>query len=145
MIKNFQENPDCLENWHNYYALEVLKLDRAIKLGQITDLVCFCPEHKDYQAGDGKLTGYKCHVQILLDIIQQSSLIQGDCPIVACTGHRPKKLASAPECYSSQFLKSLTKLASRHLKKLNPYMVISGMALGWDTAICVICPIDMRQ
>jgi uncharacterized phage-like protein YoqJ len=135
LMKDFQENPEGLEPWHTKYANRVLKLDRAIKLGQITDLVCFCTEHKDYQAGDGKLTGYKCHVQILLDLIQQSSLIQGSRPIVTCTGHKPKKLAPAPECYSSQFLKSLTKLAEKHLKKLNPYMVISGMALGWDTAV----------
>jgi len=135
LIKDFQENPECLESWHTSYALEVLKLDRAIKLELVTDLVCFCTEHKNYQAGDGKRTGYKCHVQILLDILQQSSLIQCDRPIVACTGHRPKKLAPAPECYSIQFLKSLTKLAEKYLKQLNPYMVVSGMALGWDTAI----------
>ena len=82
-MKDFQENPECLEPWHIEYALEVLKLDRAIKLELVTDLVCFCTEHKDYQAGDGKLTGYKCHVQILLDLIQQSSLIQGDRPLIS--------------------------------------------------------------
>ena len=53
------------------------------------------------------------------------------------TGHRPHKLAPKPACYSDETLKQLIKLAYRHLKKLQPKQVVTGMALGWDMAIAI--------
>ena len=57
--------------------------------------------------------------------------------IVAATGHRPNKLAPLSICYSTRVLQRLIDLATAYLEKSNPDAVISGMALGWDTAIAI--------
>ena len=51
--------------------------------------------------------------------------------IIAGTGHRPPKLGG----YSEAALAKLISFASMHLEKIKPTIVISGMALGWDTAL----------
>lgn len=51
--------------------------------------------------------------------------------IVSGTGHRPERLGG----YSEQVLEKLTHLAQKTLVDLNPDWIITGMALGWDTAI----------
>jgi uncharacterized phage-like protein YoqJ len=51
--------------------------------------------------------------------------------IVAGTGHRPHKLGG----YSSDVQKRLQNLAERWLSDNGPHKVISGVALGWDTAL----------
>lgn len=51
--------------------------------------------------------------------------------IIAGTGHRPEKLGG----YSKQVADRLTDLAVAAIKQLKPSLVISGMALGWDTAL----------
>lgn len=51
--------------------------------------------------------------------------------IIAATGHRPDKLGG----YSTNILNGLTDLARDHLLAQTPEAVISGMALGWDTAV----------
>ena len=48
--------------------------------------------------------------------------------IVGCTGHRPQKIPN----YNYD---SLYDLATKALETLKPDKVISGMALGWDTAM----------
>jgi hypothetical protein len=53
--------------------------------------------------------------------------------IIAATGHRPKKLGG----YSDRILFRLTDLARAYFLRNNPGKVISGMALGWDTAIAL--------
>lgn len=51
--------------------------------------------------------------------------------IIAGTGHRPDKLGGyAPEAYERYF-----SVALIHLDKARPDLVITGMALGWDTAL----------
>lgn len=58
--------------------------------------------------------------------------------IVAGTGHRPDKLLqSLPVEHAARLMPELTNLAKRNLKRLRPSEVISGMALGWDTAIAL--------
>lgn len=52
---------------------------------------------------------------------------------VAGTGHRPEKLGG----YSDQVLDRLTALAYAYLVRVEANHVISGMALGWDTALCI--------
>ena len=51
--------------------------------------------------------------------------------VVATTGHRPEKLGG----HSLSTEDRLRRLAVRELRRLSPDGVISGMALGWDTAI----------
>ena len=51
--------------------------------------------------------------------------------IVAGSGHRPSKLGG----YSEQIHEKLVALAIGWLKKNEPSCVLSGMALGWDTAL----------
>jgi uncharacterized phage-like protein YoqJ len=56
---------------------------------------------------------------------------------IAATGHRPQKLQSNWSQYETLTLPRLTALAKNSLIKHNPSTVISGMALGWDTAIAL--------
>src|SRR6476469_4622142 len=51
--------------------------------------------------------------------------------ILAGTGHRPDKLGG----YSSQAQHKLLDFAVGVLAQYEPELVISGMALGWDTAL----------
>lgn len=51
--------------------------------------------------------------------------------IIAGTGHRPDKLGG----YSVEIEDALRLFARRHLERLSPSRVISGMALGWDQAL----------
>lgn len=51
--------------------------------------------------------------------------------IVAGTGHRPDKLGG----YNEAAHMKLVDLATGWLEKNEPKVVISGMALGWDTAL----------
>lgn len=51
--------------------------------------------------------------------------------VIAGTGHRPPKLGG----YSEAALAKLISFAGMHLKKIKPTTVISGVALGWDTAL----------
>jgi uncharacterized phage-like protein YoqJ len=51
--------------------------------------------------------------------------------ILAATGHRPDKLGG----YSGSITAELQLLAHRHIVKLKPRAVLSGMALGWDQAV----------
>ena len=53
--------------------------------------------------------------------------------IVAGTGHRPNKLGG----YSIEARDKLTLIAHTYLKTNNAVSVISGMALGWDTALAI--------
>lgn len=53
--------------------------------------------------------------------------------IVAATGHRPHKLGG----YGEDVFARLTRYAMHGLKALEPYHVISGMALGWDQAVAM--------
>lgn len=52
---------------------------------------------------------------------------------ISATGHRPDRLGG----YSNQVLNRLTDLAIAYLSRSQPTKVISGMALGWDTAIAL--------
>jgi len=51
--------------------------------------------------------------------------------MICGTGHRPDKLGG----YNDLAHTNLVKIAERYLAELNPERVISGMALGWDTAL----------
>ncbi len=51
--------------------------------------------------------------------------------IVAGTGHRPNKLGG----YSDEAFDLLVDIAIEYLQEFKPDKVISGMALGWDTAL----------
>lgn len=51
--------------------------------------------------------------------------------IIAGTGHRPDKLGG----YSKEVNVKLVGLAADQIIKLQPKLVISGMALGWDQAL----------
>ena len=53
--------------------------------------------------------------------------------IVAGTGHRPPKLGG----YGEPVLARLISFAGMVLKHYKPDRVISGMALGWDTALAL--------
>lgn len=52
---------------------------------------------------------------------------------IAGTGHRPEKLGG----YSDTVLARLTALAQAYLIRVDATHVVSGMALGWDTALCI--------
>ncbi|BDP44775.1 hypothetical protein DAETH_47440 (plasmid) [Deinococcus aetherius] len=51
--------------------------------------------------------------------------------VIAGTGHRPDKLGG----FSLEALEALIEVARGYLLKLRPDVVITGMALGWDTAL----------
>lgn len=51
--------------------------------------------------------------------------------IIAGTGHRPDKLGG----YTTEIQMRLTQLAIAAFIRFDPDHVVSGMALGWDTAI----------
>lgn len=53
--------------------------------------------------------------------------------IVAGTGHRPDKLGG----YGDDVLKQLYRFACREIERNRPSKIISGMALGWDTALAM--------
>lgn len=53
--------------------------------------------------------------------------------IVAGTGHRPDKLGG----YRQSVLDRLIDLALDSLRSIKPKLVITGMALGWDTALAL--------
>lgn len=55
--------------------------------------------------------------------------------VVCVTGHRPDKLGG----YSEESFFKLVRFATYCLKRLEPKLVITGMALGWDQAIAVAC------
>jgi uncharacterized phage-like protein YoqJ len=56
--------------------------------------------------------------------------------IVVATGHRPKKLEDG---YSNLTRALITRVATEWLRQLAPRGVISGMALGWDSAVIEGC------
>lgn len=53
--------------------------------------------------------------------------------IVAGTGHRPSKLGG----YGPEVFWRLVRLARSYLETVEPFHVISGMALGWDQALAM--------
>lgn len=75
---------------------------------------------------------------LLSDLAKAKELLPSKQPlVVAGTGHRPDKLGPKPQCYSDGMLSRLTVLAYRYLQILEPDKVITGMALGWDTALAL--------
>lgn len=50
--------------------------------------------------------------------------------VLSLTGHRPDKLGG----YSKEAEKKVLRVAKNLLLKVEPDFVVSGMALGWDTA-----------
>lgn len=61
--------------------------------------------------------------------------------IVAGTGHRPEKLGG----FSRDIQRRLVDLACAIIEKHEPELVISGMALGWDTALAEAAILCGRQ
>jgi uncharacterized phage-like protein YoqJ len=57
--------------------------------------------------------------------------------IIAGTGHRPSKLAHPDICYSERVLERLTALCVAYLKRSSATEIVTGMALGFDTAYCI--------
>ena len=55
--------------------------------------------------------------------------------ILGVTGHRPDKLGG----YGKQAAVKLVQFASICLEEIKPDRVVTGMALGWDTAIAIAC------
>lgn len=55
--------------------------------------------------------------------------------IIAATGHRPPKLGG----YGKEALVRLYKVALQELLVPGPTKVLTGMALGWDTAVALAC------
>lgn len=55
--------------------------------------------------------------------------------ILSVTGHRPDKLGG----YSTESYRKLLAVATDQLSKIMPEKVLTGMALGWDTAIAEAC------
>lgn len=53
--------------------------------------------------------------------------------VLGVTGHRPPDLGG----YSEEAFKLLTSLARKHIERIGPSEVITGMALGWDQACAV--------
>lgn len=51
--------------------------------------------------------------------------------IICGTGHRPNKLGG----YGDDVRQKLIQLAEYSLRRIEPALVISGMALGWDQAL----------
>lgn len=59
--------------------------------------------------------------------------------VLAVTGHRPEKLF-AENCYSVENFELLVEFARTVLAKADErYLVVTGMALGWDLAVAKAC------
>lgn len=54
---------------------------------------------------------------------------------LAVTGHRPQRLGG----FDKQTFNNLVEFAKTTLAKLQPELVITGMALGWDQAVAQAC------
>ncbi len=54
---------------------------------------------------------------------------------LSVTGHRPDKLGG----YGDEIFYKLALFARDQLVRLKPVLVITGMALGWDTAVALAC------
>lgn len=65
--------------------------------------------------------------------MSRSTLVASTGLVLAGTGHRPDKLGG----YGADVAKRLVDLARAALTKYHPDEVISGMALGWDTALAL--------
>ena len=60
--------------------------------------------------------------------------------ILACTGHRPQRIRIGErDAFNRSVMETLVEFARMELERLAPDMVISGMALGWDTAVATAC------
>lgn len=57
--------------------------------------------------------------------------------IISATGHRPQALQNSWPMYEPFTLPRLTDLATAYFQRTKPDIVISGMALGWDTAVAL--------
>lgn len=55
--------------------------------------------------------------------------------ILSVTGHRPNKLGG----YTTAAINHRNRIAMIALEELKPELVLTGMALGWDTAIALAC------
>lgn len=55
--------------------------------------------------------------------------------ILAVTGHRPDKLGG----YDRKTFDRLCSLAEVWLREINPDLVLTGVALGWDSAVAEAC------
>lgn len=55
--------------------------------------------------------------------------------VLGVTGHRPAKLGG----YGENIMLLLYQFGKRKLEELDPNMVITGMALGWDQVIAQVC------
>lgn len=58
--------------------------------------------------------------------------------IIAVTGHRPDKLGG----YAASVSERLRDLARGYLHSHQPQKVLTGMALGWDTAVAEACLLE---
>lgn len=68
----------------------------------------------------------------------QLNLFESHFKIIAGTGHRPNKLTFGKwKAYDPLMLHRLTDLAIWYFEKESPDKVITGMALGWDSAIAL--------
>ena len=76
-------------------------------------------------------------MSMVLDHIHLPSQVTTDFHqrIIVGTGHRPEKIGG----YADAALIRLKEIAIDWLASLNPRGVISGMALGWDTALVEAC------
>ena len=76
-------------------------------------------------------------MSMVLDHILFSSQVTADLHnrIIVGTGHRPEKIGG----YTDAALIRLKEIAIDWLASLNPRGAISGMALGWDTALVEAC------
>lgn len=54
---------------------------------------------------------------------------------LAVTGHRPNRLGG----YSYLIQRKLVDFAIKQIRKLEPKLVITGMAIGWDQAVAEAC------
>lgn len=65
---------------------------------------------------------------------------QNSVGILAGTGHRPDKIIyKGQNAYNSKVFNILSDFIEEHLKVLNPTLVITGMALGFDQALAMAC------
>jgi uncharacterized phage-like protein YoqJ len=61
--------------------------------------------------------------------------------IIAGTGHGPNKLGG----YGADIAHRMVKIAGEYIEELDPDVIISGMAIGWDQAIVAAAMQQSRE
>jgi ribA/ribD-fused uncharacterized protein len=139
-----RKHPITRENWNSFRVehMEALLHDKFTRHSSLKtqllatgeqELVHYCPWGDSFW-GVTDIGGKNVMGRLLQSI--RSSIAEVKQIILFGTGHRPKDLVpKSIYPYSTEVFNRLVDMARVNLQALQPKLVISGMALGWDMAL----------